>query len=431
MSIVPNVSVSKMVLILLPMLVIFAGLGGPWLDYPLSGSVKGFQIDVSLFSVTLPIIEMYVVCIAFFAIAYLYNKIWLAIIVLFVSIALLLSVPLEQAFGQYSSIDLYVQDSVIRRDLQRFFNASFIPNSIDEPSMVLINSYESLQDRLAIAWQMLSWGFILSFIATISLLFVLISNLDKQINIFKILGLFVIIQLSVFVGVSYKAFYAEYLYVDAVNRLKSAEYDKANQLLVSALSADPIRSESTAFMERFVESYYWTHNKDLPISRLFTAKHKVSKRLQSSSDEAIQIYGDIIKSDFGDNQYSDEALAFARKCYSELCINNGLLKYNDKKIEEAKYLWSNATQAYNVYWHAVFMSAKTAADLHDYDSCINLITGLIEKTSKHSIVADMYSTIGDCYVGKGDYEKAREAYTLSNKLDPNSNYRALKELGGT
>ena len=52
-------------------------------------------------------------------------------------------------------------------------------------------------------------------------------------------------------------------------------------------------------------------------------------------------------------------------------------------------------------------------------------------TKNRLVRADALMNIGDCYTRLRDFSSARVAYLQALRLDQDTNYRAIKSLGGT
>ena len=77
------------------------------------------------------------------------------------------------------------------------------------------------------------------------------------------------------------------------------------------------------------------------------------------------------------------------------------------------------------------MLARFEFDLRQYDRCVLRVEQLVGgPLLMKSIMANLHSTAGDCYAGKGDFVEARNAYAASDRYDNRDNFRAIQGLGG-
>jgi len=346
-------------------------------------------------------------------------------------VLIMISVPLIIACSDDVYVPQYVEDSIVRRDMHRFFLATSILNKSNVPTLEYITGFEFLYDRLRIAWNMLGWGWVVSAVGVTGLLVHYLTLLKEGIALKSPLSAFVVVPALVLLSVCSSSVYAEYLYTRAINAMKYGDYDNALTYLEDSADVDPVRLRSDAFIGRFVESYYWTHDEFHPYSRFYVARQSEADRSREESTLARSMMSELIGVNFSGYSFHESIKRMAVDYYARLLTRDGLIRFGDNKISYARRLWDEAVKVRPETWQAALMSAKASAEIKDYRHCLMYVDRLIEQSSKSAVVADMYSTAGDCYSGMGDVASARQAYMKSNEIDPGSNYRALKELSGT
>lgn len=151
--------------------------------------------------------------------------------------------------------------------------------------------------------------------------------------------------------------------------------------------------------------------------------------------EAIKSYQKSIEvSAGGKNEYKDQIMAGLQECALN-SFNEGVTPYNEKQYETAYKSFKQSADVYkyinetfnsnNVDTLATLYAAFAATKMKDYSEAENLFNSLLNKGISQP---DIYSTMGEMYLGMGDTTKATEVISKGTALYPNDKGLMIQEL---
>jgi tetratricopeptide (TPR) repeat protein len=111
--------------------------------------------------------------------------------------------------------------------------------------------------------------------------------------------------------------------------------------------------------------------------------------------------------------------------------SSGLGAYASGRVPLAVSRWQEAMDVDTTQTQAAFFLSRAYFDLGRYEASIVMSRQVLSRTRNKIIRADAQANIGDSYTRMGQYALARQAYEASRRLDPVSNFRILRSLGGT
>ena len=112
-------------------------------------------------------------------------------------------------------------------------------------------------------------------------------------------------------------------------------------------------------------------------------------------------------------------------------VTYGLALYQAGGIGGAVTSWELALAEDPSQIYALPYLARGYYDLGRYEAGIETAKRLSSLVKDHNfVVANAYSTVGDCYAKLGDDAAARRYYALSLAVDPILNYWAVTGLAG-
>ena len=120
-----------------------------------------------------------------------------------------------------------------------------------------------------------------------------------------------------------------------------------------------------------------------------------------------------------------------RKRLGGALATGGLGAYASGRVALAVARWQEAMDVDTTQTQAAFFLSRAYFDLGRYEASITLSRQVLSRTRSKIIRADAQANIGDSYTRLGQYALARQAYEASRRLDPVSNFRILRSLGGT
>lgn len=136
----------------------------------------------------------------------------------------------------------------------------------------------------------------------------------------------------------------------------------------------------------------------------------------------------------GKNEYKDQILAGLQECALN-SFNEGVTPYNEKRYQEAYNSFKQAADVYsyiNKTWNlttvdtlATLYAAHAANKLKNYDEASALYQSLLNKGISQP---DIYSSMGEMYLGMGDTTKAIEVISKGAAMYPNDKGLMIQEL---
>lgn len=107
-------------------------------------------------------------------------------------------------------------------------------------------------------------------------------------------------------------------------------------------------------------------------------------------------------------------LSYAQKYYRGVGVDKD---YNQAVVILKESLGYNPEYPYT-YYHLGYLYEE----LNRVDEAIVSLNTCIEKTTDAAIQSDAYNVLGNCYLDKQDYVKAKESYSKALELNPDNEY---------
>lgn len=399
---------------------------GVWIDYPLSNSVRGLDWRMQDAIVwrnflALPFLGFFIAALTLLLTG------WKPIgsLLLSVAIVALLTVPALIWLLDSSWITTYINDIVQYEQIQ--FIVLFLggtPNAGYGTYLKGVDSFQYLTDRAHITLDMLGWGWIISCIGILAVVWLLrrSGDLVSLHKTFWPAALGVII-----LGVTgSNTLRADLHYRAADQRLGLGDYNGALDDYVMALELDPFLAQSKTYLNNVSKAYYQLGGANDMRGQLYLAN--TSTNLSRESVNAL-----LIASKTGsDGSNMGNALSeMAGRTESDTLIKNSLRAYKFGDLGTAAINLQRVLVA-NPHWrHARYFRAYVLGKLRAFDEADRELNDLLLTVDKDAIKAVIYNALGDVHSAAGHLDQAREYYARSYKLDKSSNLWAIKGLGGT
>jgi energy-coupling factor transporter transmembrane protein EcfT len=123
-----------------------------------------------------------------------------------------------------------------------------------------------------------------------------------------------------------------------------------------------------------------------------------------------------------------ELLAVIRRQINGVAQGYGKDLYGHGQIGEARKQLEIAIQSAPDLAAGYYLAGICSYELSDYGLGISYLRRALARTTQPSLIADLRTSLGDCYFKMGDVDTARSYYLTSRLADDRKNYRALKSL---
>lgn len=194
---------------------------------------------------------------------------------------------------------------------------------------------------------------------------------------------------------------------DAINHFRRAiAVDKWNQLRPDVYEAIGAAFEVTGQKDQ-PEYHLYRAGQFIAAGKVYNALFE----LDQAAAQAEQPLADVIR-----KEKSDTAQDYGRDLYL-----HGLIGEARKQLELAIAATPERVAGY-------YLAGVCCYETSDYARAINYLQGAMDRTREATLVADLRSSLGDCYFKLGDVNTARSFYLYSRAADDRKNFRALKSL---
>lgn len=404
---------------------------GNWLVFPVSYSIKGVDL---LFDKegSIPLVAPYVVLLFSGLIFSAIGRSAWSMASISASVPALFLCPLHVTVDGYEYIENYVRDSQYFDGLQKFISEQFIPNTGLDTPKDLLKEFSSIGDRFGIVFSMLGPGWYAALLAVLVLILNRMLALKDAGQ--RVLGWIVspiVISVILATGLGWDVWFSEYQRRRGDGLLYVGNYHGALAAYEQAIHTDPILRLADPFLVNLARAQYALKGGDSLGGLIYVAYLNMNKQKYESALQALDQFD--VSSTLGqaygmsDVEFRD----FASRLRAAAHKNVANTWYQQKNVSAARVEYRDALRATPHALDLKFFVVKTGVDLRQYGACEESMNSLISLVSSSKIRADFYSTLGDCYVGIMDVQKARDAYTNAYGLDNRENYRALKGLSGT
>ena len=399
---------------------------GVWIDYPISAVVRGlnWQLDnVVLWHNLLALPYLLLLTLALIFILFGWKK--TGSLLLATSLLALLSVPISILLFDSSWLKSYIEDVTQYEQLQfivRFTGG--IPNAEFGSYLKGIDDFHYLTDRFLITLNMLGWGWIVCFISSGFLVWLLYqkNRLHSLAMIFWPLLIGVVITAII----GSKILRADFQYRAADQSLGLGDYNGALDHYSQALQQDPSLGESRTYMNNVSKAYYQLGGSTDARGQLYLANN--SSNLTLDSINALLVASKMSN----DGSLLSTALSnMARRAEAEHLIKKSLRAYKFSDLGTASITIQRVLQTHPEWRHARYFKAHVLGQLHEYNTADQELSDLLLSVHKNTVKAILYNALGDIQSASGNIDRARDYYSQSYKLDKTNNLWAIKGLGGT
>jgi tetratricopeptide (TPR) repeat protein len=423
----------RFVLALLGLLLTLAGGVSEWLHFPLSAKIGGFAVSYGTKSIAGESVLFsqgagFLLLIAGAVAAALMRRDTVSRILLSLSLVALLYFPIYLLFIDTSWTIQYILEADQYNGLRSFLAKNFIPNTGVEFPTTYLTGFEYLIDRFMVVLAVTSWGWFLAGIGVLMIMFSYRPPQEKAWNAFTALLASIGISLAMAILIGFNEIYADYLHSEGDRFLTQGAYTEAIDNYATALVNDPALQYSELFLLNVSSAYLSKEGKHHPFSQIYVSEENSRRLLPVQAALNLEYF---VAHEPIDSVFLSPLLAHSVRKLTKIYLKSGGDFYSKGQLAAAL---SNFEKALSIDPHLLngnFYRAKVLLDLRKNEDCKAIMEQLVDKVSRASVKANFYSTLAECFVGMGDYNRAREAYSSSYKLDDRENYWALKGLSGT
>ncbi|MEP0357648.1 hypothetical protein [Paraglaciecola sp.] len=414
-------------------LLIFMGLTGTWISFPLSGEVGLKELNSSdIYSQTkwllLTLLGLY--CVTTVA-KYSLIRVLVSLGIL----CLILYLALHFSFFSGENISQYTQESKAFREIQHVFALNNTPNAGRSVETALAFDAFKFIDRIGVTLGVLGWGAKLAIICS-ALLFLYTIMRSSKVVFSSMIS--VVVMLFFFVGSGIGDVSLAYLKINqGVRNFTQGTNIEAMAQFNEAALLDPVLNYSNGFPLLTSYAYFTTYG---PEDRNAYA-YRISQEFVAGEFSSVFALNSYIQNSAVKTAVSAEFndLSLPQKLAIER-IEKRLVSNAYNRVG-LLYLWHQEwAQAEQHFLMALRLTDSLVAKIalltiynttKQYESCNILSDEILEKIHNHSMSADIWTTKGECLSASGYPSEARSAFQHSIQLDGDKNYRAVKGLSGT
>lgn len=414
-------------------LLIFMGLTGTWISFPLSGEMSLNELNESeIYSQTkwllLALLGLY--CVTTVA-TYSLVRVLVSLGIL----CFILYLTLHYSFFSGENIFQYTQESKAFRDIQHVLALNETPNAGRSVETALAFDAFKFMDRIRVTLGVLGWGAKLALICSFLLFLFAVVRSNKV--IFSSL-MSAIVFVLFFVGTGVGDVSLAYLKVNqGVRDFTQGSKAEAMTQLNEAALLDPVLNYSNGFPLLTSYAYFTTYG---PEDRNAYA-YRINQEFVAGEFSSVFALNSYIQSAAIKSATSAESnyLGLPQKLAIER-IEKRLVANAYNRVG-LLYLWHQEwAQAEQHFLMASKLTDSLVAQIallsiynktKQYESCNILSDEILGKIHNRSMSADIWTTKGECLSASGYPSEARSAFQHSIKLDGDKNYRAVKGLSGT
>jgi tetratricopeptide (TPR) repeat protein len=391
-----------------------------WLDQPIRGWLKGYEIPLSD---TIPHVVSYgLLCfigglLSLLALSerFRYISFVTGAVGLFLSLHFLLSCTLFNSQRIHVINDLNQQEHQIL-----LFNQYLPPNKGTEPTFDPALVVETIQDRLYATLHFASFGWYAALFGSLLLLFVFFMSQGQMIK--KRWLLLSIACLVSYVALSFSYFgTAEYYRNRGDYYLATGMYSKAVDAYDKAQRLDGNFDYMKSFHTNLGKAYFLLGRSDKADYYIYQGTTALQE-----ADFSMAIFS------FSVSVFIEPSIAksVGNNFTSWAYIDYGFSEYKKGIVSSAIGLWSKSLEIDPAQIQAYYFLSRAYYDISAYEESI-LAGKQFLKASKEKIMrSNICSNIADAYYKMHQYELAREYYLRSLSLDKDRNLRAILSLIG-
>ncbi|MBI5192035.1 MAG: tetratricopeptide repeat protein [Nitrospirae bacterium] len=308
--------------------------------------------------------------------------------------------------------------------------SSILPVNVGfEPTLAPRLLIDGLFTRIYVLFYFLSYGWYLTFITGIMLLFYCfrsVKNPDKGKRGLRAVTRTVIIWGFAFIGiVAYSVapyIISEYYVINGDKYMEAGNPVIAEKAYRKILDRNDIFDTDSEFQNRLgviafslgkrnnTEYHFYMGNLYSEQRRYDMAEFEYKKALELSSGDMHKL---LIRS------------------LEELYNVAGLIEYTRGNSSYGVQMWEKAQQLNPSGIQTYYYLSKAYYDSGNYQKAMSYGEKFLSLSGNNILNSNINATIGDCYYKLGDPVKGRTYYEKAKALDLFGNYRILKSLGGT
>ena len=435
----------SLMLLALSFLMIVAGVSYDWIRMPVSAAMSGLQLPytetgAALGEADVPMISQGGALLAVVLLGLLGEAVGLGRVRRLLSglgLAMLLFLPVYLVCIDGRWLESYVAEGRAFMSANSLLGVYFVPNLGLDSMARYMTDFETLSDRLQLAWSMLGSGWMMAFIGICIL--IMVPEIKAGSTFTAPVGAFTVIAVAAMIlAFGWGAIKGEQLRAEGEALLAQGEYSSALAAFSDAIKADPVLERSTGFMLEVSKAEYGLagerHSGALP----YLAQLKIQA---FRYDEGFAYLRRFLSARDDHSGFREGLLQAAAKLSQAAYIARGSSSYarsssssrNGRALAAADFeaALGAGVQADVEPVDVNIMLARFEFDLRQYDRCVLRVEQLLGgPLLMKSVMANLQSTAGDCYAGKGDLGEARNAYVASDRYDSRDNFRAIQGLGG-
>ena len=419
-------------LVVFATLMMFIGINGGWLQFPLTGTYSLSLLLSSSFTIGLTFLTLFVVII--YVRFLLSNRFSEAFMASFSLITLLTFIAAGISFYDANVLDQFVKESRDYKEIKQIVSLQPVPNAGSSLETELHDSYFNLIKRASIARASLDWGAMVSlFFAAVLMAYAFIkSNAKKALMLISgtltcaTFGVAFLLLLS-----------SSFTLKSGLEAIKDNDYEKAFHRFLLSAELDPVRASSEEYAYLSAYLYY----SGFGASDSNGVVYLLAQKLDAGKFADLLVIDDLYFTESANNNRLKTALQKESLLIDSIIqYRHSMIAKGHRRIAYQKFFrgsWSSAelnisdAQQLDPSFSAKFALLNIFFSTERFDACVNLSNELLTHIYNKSFRAEVLTTKGDCLSKQGRILEAREQYQLSLKQDSNKNYRAVKALSGT
>lgn len=417
------------VAILAGFLLMLAGGGAVWLGFPMSEPVKGLELAWLLpggIHTGISPATAFLGLVAILGVFVLMGWRNLAFVAWMLAWLLLFHFFWQLATYDSEWLLHYMQDSLVRSDIQRFNITHALINKGVEPSLRYITEFEHLGSRLNLVWEVLGWGWVLGVLGMTVAATGLRLRHRLSVPGDSLLLWAIIMPLLILMLTGWPTLSADLAHRRGDAQLAAGETAAALESYRAALDRDPVLASSAPFLNKVSRAYLSAYGEDDPRAVLTLLDQALVQKTSEQAEHLLNTRRPLQGGPF-DAAIEDRLSQMEVQIY----LNRGLAAEKESNYPLAIAYYRLALRGDPAAIHARYFLARALLETRDTTEAMKIADALPDAVYHASVKADFYGLIGDVYRVLGDHNRAREAYATAYQLDNKDNYRPMKELSGT
>jgi len=411
-------------LCIIALVFLLASLVIKWFDVPLGQSIRSYHLSFlsnrlslkpQFFPISFATVTVSLIGLGTYALVK--DKSWIkvmtGVLAFFIGFLVICKIVL---YNSALTEDIYEQNLQVIEMLS--FSSQLPPNRGIDPTFKVDIATYTVTDRLYLAWHFLTWGWY--FLMISGVIFTVLGLKGRPVKKIITLSLIKLLCITLILfGISVRPILAEYYKSQGEAFLSVQQYKKSFDSFSTALLYNSELINNETFALKYGEACY---NLKLIISPYYYLYWGNQLSTLGRTPEAISLFltaNELSKENSGLKRALSKTLSKQGRDYYRQDMPGSAIKSWEKSLD------ANPEQIENWYYIS-FVYTK----LGMYKNAVSAGQEFTLLSNNNPLVANTYANMGDaCYWVK-EYFLAREYYVKSRSIDPFTNYRAGRALGG-